>query len=101
MDKILSAEGLRNAGRKYAGALHLRDYRVSPLYGDLTGLCTISVFTGTNDILHADARKLKEMMERQNLPFNYFEYPGMFHDWVIIPQLKESQHAIRKVSEMI
>jgi acetyl esterase/lipase len=95
-DKILSAEGLRNAGRKYAGDLDLQAYRVSPLYGDLTGLCTISVFTGTNDILNADARKLKDLMERKNLDFHYFEYPGMFHDWVIVPQLKESQHAISK-----
>ncbi len=89
-DNLLSIAGLKNAGQKYAGNLDLKDFRVSPIYGDLTGLCRISVFTGTRDILNADAQKLKQLMKDQNINFNYFEYPDMFHDWVIITSLKES-----------
>ncbi len=100
-DKMLSIIGLKNAGQKYAGNLDLKDYRVSPIYGNYTGLCRISIFTGTNDILYADAQKCKQIMKDQLLKFNYFEYPEMFHDWVIISSLEESKVVISTVSKLI
>ena len=100
-DKILSIEGLKNAGLKYAGHSDLKDFKLSPIYGDLTGLCRISVFTGTNDILNADAQKFKQLMKDQHISFNYFEYPKMFHDWVIITSLKESRDVITKVVRLV
>jgi acetyl esterase/lipase len=100
-DNLLSIAGLKSAGQKYAGNLDLKDFRVSPVYGDLTGICRISVFTGTKDILNADAKKLKQLMKAQNINFNYFEYPGMFHDWVIITSLKESRDVIEKVIKLV
>jgi len=100
-DKILSIIGLRNAGQKYAGNLDLKDYRVSPIYGDLNGLCRVSIFTGTKDILNADAQKCKQLMNDQQIHFNYFEYPKMFHDWVIISSLKESRNVINKVNNLV
>lgn len=100
-DKILSTEGLRSAGQKYAGDLDMKDYRVSPIYGEFNGLCSISVFTGTEDILNADARKWRDLMKEQRNQFNYFEYPGMFHDWVIITSLKESRDVISKICQLV
>jgi acetyl esterase/lipase len=100
-DTLLSIAGLKNAGQEYAANLDLKDFRVSPVYGDLTGLCMISVFTGTRDILNADARKFKKLMNDQNIYFNYFEYPDMFHDWVIITRLKESCDVINKVDKLV
>lgn len=100
-DKILSYKGLKTAGLKYAGNLDVNDYRVSPIYGDLTGICRISVFTGTNDLLHADARRFKQLMRAQNISFNYFEYPKMFHDWIIITNLKESKDVLNKVYNIV
>jgi acetyl esterase/lipase len=100
-DNLLSIAGLKSAGQKYAGNLDLKDFRVSPLYGDLTGICTISVFTGTKDILNADAQKLKQLIKDRNISFNYFEYPDMFHDWVIITSLRESLDVINKVDELV
>jgi acetyl esterase/lipase len=100
-DNLLSIDGLKNAGQKYAANIDLKDYRVSPVYGGLTGLCRISVFTGTRDILNADARKFKKLMKEQNICFNYFEYPNMFHDWVIITSLRESLDVLNKVDILL
>jgi acetyl esterase/lipase len=100
-DKLLSIAGLKNAGQKYAANLDLRDFRVSPIYGDLTGMCRISLFTGTRDILNADAQKFKQLMKEQKIYFNYFEYPDLFHDWVIITSLKESLDVINKVDKLV
>jgi acetyl esterase/lipase len=100
-DKLLSIAGLKHAGQKYAANSDLKDFRVSPVYGDLTGMCRISLFTGTKDILNADAQKFRQLMKEQNISFNYFEYPEMFHDWVIISSLKESVDVINKVDELV
>jgi len=100
-DKILSVNGLKIAGAQYAGELALNDYRVSPIHGTFTQLGRISLFIGTNDILLADARKLKQLLEQQELDFDYYEYPGLFHDWVIISHLKETREVIQKINEIM
>jgi acetyl esterase/lipase len=100
-DKILSIGGLKNAGLKYAGHSDLKNFKLSPIYGDLTGMCRISIFTGTKDILNADAQKMKQLMKDQHISFNYFEYPKMFHDWVIITSLKESRDVFTKVVRIL
>lgn len=100
-DKLLSIKGLKSAGQKYSGDLDLKDYRVSPLYGSFSGLCRISIFTGTNDILNADAQKCRQFMTDQQISFNYFEYPKMFHDWVVITRLKESRDVVDKVCKIL
>lgn len=100
-DQLLSIKGLKSAGEKYAGSIALDDYRVSPIYGNFSGLCPISIFTGTNDLLYPDAQKWKQHMKTQNGNFNYFEYPSMFHDWVIITSLKESQDVLDKVAVIL
>lgn len=100
-DPILTIEGLKSAAEKYAGDADLRDFRLSPIYGNLSGSGRIAVFSGTNDLLHADAKKLKQLLDQQNVSFNYFEYPEMFHDWVIITSLSESQHAIEMVKGLV
>ena len=100
-DNLLSIEGLKSAGQKYAGALDLKDFRLSPIYGDFTEMPRISIFTSTNDILNADARKCYQQMRDQQINSNFFEYPAMFHDWIIITDLKESQDAISKITSLI
>jgi acetyl esterase/lipase len=100
-DNLLSIAGLKSAGQKYAVNLDVKDFRVSPIYGDLTGLCRISLFTGTHDLLHADALYFKQLMKDKYINFNFFEYPGLFHDWAIFTTLKESLDVINKVDKLL
>ena len=79
-DCILSVPGLKMAGSNYAGSWDIKDYRVSPVFGNFSGLGRISIFIGTGEIFIADAHKLKLLLNEQRIPFNYFEYPSMFHD---------------------
>lgn len=100
-DKILGIKGLQLAGEGYAGQLELDDYKVSPIHGDLTGLPKISIFVGTHDILCADARKFKSKAQASNLALNYFEYPKMFHIWILLQNLKEAESAIAQITSLI
>ena len=100
-DKILNVNGLKKAGKNYAGDLDVTDYRVSPIYGDLSNLGKISVFIGTKEVFIADARKLMQLLKGQNIGFNYFEYQGMFHDWVLVSNLREARDVINKIANFL
>lgn len=100
-DPWLSIEGLRGAGRLWAGEMGGKDPLLSPIYGTMEGLGKISVFIGAKDLLIADARKLKRMMDKQGISFNYFEYPRMFHVWMVITYLKEARLTINQIAELV
>ncbi|MCF8451069.1 MAG: alpha/beta hydrolase [Taibaiella sp.] len=100
-DKMLGIEPLQEAGKAFAGELDLKDYRVSPIYGDLSGLGKISVFVGTHDLLVADCRKLKSMADTSNTSMNYYEYPKMFHGWVLLTSMKEGKVALEQICTLI
>ncbi|MFE3292448.1 alpha/beta hydrolase fold domain-containing protein [Rhodococcus sp. NPDC059234] len=84
-DPWLTPEGLRAAGDAYRGPLAADDPWVSPIRADLDDLGRITVFTGTRDILHADARRLRERMSGAATAFEYHEAPGMLHVYPLLP----------------
>jgi acetyl esterase/lipase len=100
-DAMLQANSLVEAGKVWAGNSDSKNYLVSPIYGSLEGLPPISLFIGTHDILMPDCRKLKTMMDQQGLLINYYEYPRMFHDWIMLTNLDESQVAISQIVSLI
>ena len=100
-DKMLGIEGLKMAGKAYAGNLDTKDFKVSPIYGDYINLPKISVFIGTHDLFWADAKKLRANLAKANIPMNYFEYPKMFHNWWIQVGMPESKVVIQQVANLI
>lgn len=100
-DKLLGIKGLQLAGEAYADKLDLKDYRVSPINGDLNQLPKISIFIGTHDLFIADSRKLKSKLESANILFNYFEYSKMMHVWTIFSALKEAKHSVNEIVKLV
>lgn len=99
-DPLLCAHDLKLRGRKYAGNLATTDPLVSPLYGNLENLPPIYVFTGTHDILHADALRLQGLATAQNLRIKTFTYPQMLHVFPLFP-IPEAGDALRQISRII
>ena len=56
-DPWLTIPWLTVCGRHWAGTDDVRDYRVSPLYGDVCGMTNVTVFTGTREIFYPDILK--------------------------------------------
>lgn len=100
-DRMLDLEALIAAGKAYAGDLDGKDYRISPIYGDLQGLPRISLFIGTRELLLPDARKFKDLMDEGGIALDYYEYPEMFHAWVAITRLPEASRAIEQIAELL
>ncbi|TQF66329.1 alpha/beta hydrolase [Rhodococcus spelaei] len=99
-DPCLSPDGLRAAGDAYRGPLSARDPLVSPLRADLDDLGRITVFTGTRDIVHADARRLRERMTGAAAGFEYHEAPGMLHVYPLL-RTPEGRAARRQLAAAV
>lgn len=93
VDPNLQYDFLKIAGQNWAGEHDAHDYRVSPIYGKLTGLPPMTVYYGTHENLLPDARLFKEKCEQAGANLDYREYENMNHDFVVypIPEAKQAQ----------
>jgi len=89
---FLSAEALRISGARWAGDTDIHTWQLSPINGALTNLPPITIFSGTADVLNPDARKLRELLISQGVDHSYYEYPHMFHVWMLF-DFPESRRA--------
>ena len=101
-DVFLSRSSLQRAGLAYAGALDVRDPRVSPLFADLAALPPTEVHAGSRDQLVSDARRLvQRATEFPAWDLRYEETPGMVHDWAIIGLLPEARRTLTGIASRI
>jgi acetyl esterase/lipase len=100
-DRMLGIEGLAESGRMYAGDLPLDDPRVSPIHGSLTGLAPIHVFTGTHDLLNADAHELLRLATVAGVDIDFYEEAGMQHDYPLLPLIRQGAAARTTIAEIV
>ena len=85
-DPLLRADHLRELGRRFAGTDGPDHPLASPLLGPLDDLGTVTVFTGTRDLLSRDARRLAGLAKpATGTTVTLHEFPGMIHDWMLLP----------------
>lgn len=95
-DPMLGIDGCRRMGEVWADGLPLDDPRVSPLYGDLKGLCPVTMTVGTWEVLYPDIMLLAEKFEESGTSCNLLTGERMIHCWPIlpIPEAKAAQSVI-------
>lgn len=99
-DPLLNMDTLAFQGREYAGDVDLESPVVSPIYGDLKGLPSITVFTGTHDILSVDAMNLEKIAEAQELDILVYTFVNQLHFFVGLP-IPEAKEALELVAEEV
>ena len=99
-DVVLDAGVLKEIGRIYADGLDIKDYRCSPLYGDLNVIGNIAVFTGTRDMLNIQSRKLRDKLIQNGYKCAFFEYENMQHIWMLLP-VPEARDAVINICNYI
>lgn len=92
-DPWLAIPGGLEAIRLYAGDFERTDWRVSPIYGDLSVLPRTLMFTGTRDILHPDAMVFAERASAAGVDVEVVVGPGMMHVWplLVIPEARTAR----------
>lgn len=91
---------LQITGKAWAGNLDQKDFRVSPIFGDLSNLGTVSLFAGTGERFLSDARILRQRLSDQNLPYRYEEFPGRLKDWVNRQYGSGTRGALQRIGEL-
>ena len=84
-DPWLAVPGTHAAGALYRAELAEGDPLVSPINGSLTGVGPVTMFSGTRDILNADAARLVALAAETGHPLDYHEGVGMIHNYPILP----------------
>jgi acetyl esterase/lipase len=82
-DPWLARAGLRLCGSSWAANLTPDDPEVSPIFGDLTGLPTLDVYIGTDDIFLPDCRTLRGAVPPNGI--DYHEESGAIHVYPLLP----------------
>lgn len=95
-DPMLGIPGCRHIAEVWAGELDIKDPLVSPLFGDLSGLCSVTLFTGTWEILYPDSMLLSEKLAAAGVDCRLTVGENMIHCYPIIPapEAKEAQSII-------
>ncbi|HEX2312354.1 MAG TPA: alpha/beta hydrolase [Thermomonospora sp.] len=98
-DPWLTGSGLIEAGRAWADGTDPADPRLSPVNGDLTRLPPVDIHTGTHDILHPDAVRLRDRAP-DTAEVTLHTVPGAFHVHVLAP-VPEARHATRQITRTL
>jgi acetyl esterase/lipase len=92
LDPWLDIPGGIEAIRLYAPGIDVSDWRISPLYGDLSVLPKTLLLTGTRDLLTPDNLIFAERARCRGVDVELLVGPGMFHVWPLI-EMPEARSA--------
>lgn len=98
-DPFLNVEALRASVKPWLGTLDEKNWQVSPLYGDLSGLHNVTIFVGTREIFYPDIVKLYQKLDVDGNN-ELIIGKDMNHAYPIIP-IPESREALRIISRII
>lgn len=98
---IGGVEGLREMGKAWAGDLDLKDYRVSPLFGDTSKFPKTTLFGGSRELLYADILKFYNKLKDDSIDAELNIGEGMNHVYPIYPLVPESKEAFNHIVEVI
>lgn len=59
-----------------------RDYRISPIYGDIKKLCKTLIFTAEYDGLRQQGEYLASILSKNNIPNICYRYSGVHHAFI-------------------
>lgn len=100
-DPMLGVDGLRKMGETWAGDLDPKDYKVSPLFGQVSKLPKTTLFVGTHEIFYPDVVKFHDKLKNNGVDAELIVGEEMTHVYPVYPLVPESKEAFRKIVEII
>ena len=97
-DPWLTVPWLRVCGRRWAGEYDVKDPRVSPLYGDVSGLRHVTVFVGTRELFYPDVTALFARLDGETNELIVGQ--DLNHVFPILP-MPEAAPAVDRIVETI
>ena len=99
VDPFLSAPSLRICAKRWAGDLDVHDWRISPIFGEVSGIRNVTLFTGTREILYPDAIRFFHLLDAD--PSNELIVGEQInHVYPLFP-IKEVKPAVDKIIQVV
>lgn len=99
-DVTLASWGLRQIGQLWAGDVNHRDYRLSPLYGNLDQVRDIHLVAGTREIMYPDVNALVQKLRDAQIPVDYHVGRRLFHIYPLY-QIPEADAVMEMVVKVV
>ncbi|TCD54271.1 alpha/beta hydrolase [Alloscardovia theropitheci] len=101
-DPYLRPELLRVDAHEWAGGLSQKDYRISPIYGNLESLSDspVTVIMGSNEIFYPDVALFVDKLRNSRVEVKFHVAEAMTHDYALLP-IPESRESFRWIKEAI
>lgn len=99
-DPIITPEYLVAVREAYAPGANYAAGELSPIFADLSGFPPTLLQVGEYELLRDDAIRLKEIMDRAEVPCVLRCWPRMWHVFQMFP-LKESQQAMEQLRTFV
>ncbi|VEG42627.1 putative esterase [Mycolicibacterium flavescens] len=102
VDPVLNLDFLHRAATCYAGGDPLDHPLISPATGPLSGLPTITVMTGTHDMLNPDARAFHRRAQTEGVDIHWYEVDRGIHGWVgFSPVGRDAEDALQYIHNVL
>lgn len=99
-DATLQVAGLKMLGEMWAGNTNHKDYRLSPINGDVKALRQVLICVGTKEIMYPDSAKFVRKIREVNVPVKFIVGRDLPHAFAIYP-MPESDRVMTEVVKMI
>ena len=86
--------------KSWANGTDLKDYRISPTFGNLQGFRNLTIFTGTREILYPDIMLFTDKLKAKGVDFQLIIGEGLNHVYPLFP-IPEGAEAIEQVAEIM
>lgn len=100
IDPMLKIDELRVDAAYWANGKNLKDYRLSPIYGDLSVLKDVTVFCGTHEIFYPDMLRFMDKLKENKVKHKLYVGEGLNHVYPAFP-IPEADEAIEKIARII
>ena len=100
-DPMLGVVGAREMGKAWAGDLDPKDYKISPLFGEVSKLPKTTLFVGTHEIIYSDVVKFYDKLKANGVDAELNVGEKMSHVYPLYPFVPESKEAFNHIVEIL
>jgi epsilon-lactone hydrolase len=101
-DLLVAAKWLKACAGAYDGGVDRADPRLSPIFGDFTGLPPLDIQVGDAEVLLGDSLQVAEKAKAAGVDVQIEVWPDMLHIWQVLwPTLPEGAASVKKVASFV
>lgn len=99
-DIVCSIPGNKYCGKVWSGDYDIKDYKVSPIYGDFTGLSKLFISCSGKEICQPDCIKFVDKLNQKGIDYKFIQFDNQFHNFEIYPTM-ESEILIEEIYKYV